>query len=328
MPANIETSFLAKQPAWWGFQTLTDSTLTTEAAFQQSGLDWNVEKRPAFTVNGAGVFIPMPDRYAVVRDRDDAVLGDVGAEYEPIQNIANFDFLDEVVGGGARWESAGSLRGGRRVWALLHAADSDIDMGGGDIVKPYILATNSHDGTSRMIVKWVTRRVVCENTLNAALHERGFNVGVRHSGDIPDKIATAQRIFAESSKVFAAFEARMKSLQAAKLTRDQYEAIVAEMFPPVEKDGRAKTMRDNNVLLLTEAVRAEVKLLPQFTQTGGGINAWMMLNGFTRFADHAQRVQVRNRDAGEVRFEHALLGGGDEFKAKAANVILDAVGVK
>lgn len=333
MPANIESAFMAKTAAWWGQDVLTDDTITTADALKAARLDWTVGKRPLFTVGADGAHVEITGRYAVVRDSDHSTLGVVADEYQCIQNLSNFDFLDGIIDF-AKWESAGSLRGGKRVWALLNVKDSDIDMGGGDVVRPYILTTNTHDGSGRMIAKWVTRRVVCENTLDAALGERTFHVGIRHSGDVSHKMAVAQRLFAASTEAFAKFGKMAHVLQDTKISRETYDVIVAQLFPEPVADAngavsaRAKTMRDNNLLLLTAAIREEVKLLLQFTQTSGGVNAWMLLNGFTRFADHAQKVQVRGRDLTEVRFEHGLLGGGDDFKNKAAHAILAATGAK
>ncbi len=145
MADEFESGAFARQRAWHGHGTVVEGAMTTAEAFVTSGLDWpgGVEKRPIFTVGHkvdpnsrpeslieAGALpvdwqaardalpspLLVPDQSAVVRVMDNHILGVVGKGYQVIQNVQMFNFLDALTAGEdkvARWESAGSLRGGQ-----------------------------------------------------------------------------------------------------------------------------------------------------------------------------------------------------------------------
>lgn len=356
MAHEFETGAFSRQAAWHGHGTVVDGVMTTQEAFVKSGLDWpgGVEKRalwvgaehvdenavPASMLRTiaaplSGEEVPehsgrecwevlpepilVPDKHAVIRVMDNAVLGVVGDQYQVVQNVKMFNFLDALTtgeGSAARWESAGSLRGGRQVWALLNLPDSEITVGRGDKLLPYLLVTNAHDGSAACRVIPTTVRVVCMNTLQAAVAGtfKDLTVTIRHSGDISSKIADAQMMLARAGEMFEALGRLANQMDSMRVTKDTYAQIVEDLFPTPEDDAApaTKTRVENQRALLSQAVREEVKLLPSPDMT-----AWTLLNGVTRFVDHSQRVQLRNRQGGEVRFEHSLIGAGAKLKDKA-----------
>jgi phage/plasmid-like protein (TIGR03299 family) len=334
---------------------VVEGALTTKEAFEKSGLDWpgGVEKRPLFTVaakvdpnarpeslidaghpplgrivgRSDSLSNPLfvPEQSAVVRCMDNAILGTVGPAYQVIQNVAMFDFLDALTAGEdkvAKWESAGSLRGGRHVWALLNLPDSEIVVGKDDRLLPYLLITNAHDGSAACRVIPTTVRVVCMNTLMAAIagEFRDLTVSIRHTGDVANKIAEAKLMLAQAATMFGAFEKVANELAATLIDRKSFEAVIEELFPTPEEDATdaVKTRVENNRTLLASSVVEEVKLLaaPDMTY-------WTVLNGVTRFVDHSQKVQLRGREASEARFENSFIGRGADFKARAASTLID-----
>lgn len=357
MPAEFESGFFDESQlgrAWHGAGTYVGGAQTSVEAKRLSGLaNWDLKARPIYTEfaiardadpNGDTVDtrkrVEIPEKIAIVRATDHSVLGVVGKDYQIIQNEVLFDFVDALTtleGNEARWHSAGSLRGGSRVWALLDMPSSGFTIGNEkDKIIPYLLINNAHDGSASCKVLPTTVRVVCMNTLSAALDGRykELAVNIRHSGDVKHKVAEAQLMLAKASNMFKAFEEIGNNLAAVKVTRDAYEHLINELFPPLEDDASkaAVTRRNNNVEMLTTAVKQEVALLPQYTLTSqAGVknfNYWEMLNGVTRFADHKKLVQVGKRDAGEARFESNFLGSNAEFKEKASRLILDMAGLK
>jgi phage/plasmid-like protein (TIGR03299 family) len=89
----------------------------------------------------------------------------------PLQNDQAFQFFDPFVSSGlVTLETAGSLREGKRVWILARIAEnSDVGIVGDDIVRKYLLLSNSHDGTTAVRVGFTPIRVVCANTLAMAV---------------------------------------------------------------------------------------------------------------------------------------------------------------
>lgn len=82
---------------------------------------------------------------ANVRDRDNQVLGIVTDRYKVVQNEEAFAFTDALLGEGVRYETAGSLQGGKRTWMLARLPHQYIISG--DEISPYLVFMNSHDGT-------------------------------------------------------------------------------------------------------------------------------------------------------------------------------------
>ncbi len=371
MPANIESAFTANKAAWWDHAGahVTQGTQTTQDAFRQSGQDWpdGVEKRPLYVPNQRIVqnltlpqsidvggstpladpeleqrrevvgnhFSLVPEKWAVVRNMDNSILGVVGSEYQVIQNVEMFNFLDALtVGEGkqALWESAGSLRGGRQVWALLNLPDSGIMVGSGDQLLSYLLVYNSHDGSSACKVIPTTVRVVCWNTLRAAVAGkfRELSVTIRHSGDTTAKLADASLMLARAGEMFGAFGKVANELAEKMVSKNEMEELVEYLFPTPEDDASksAKTRHENATSLLAMGIHEEVKLLPERTPSGTeGFSFWTFLNGVTRFADHKRPVQVRKRDHNEARFEANMIGSGDAFKQKATDKIIELAGL-
>jgi hypothetical protein len=173
----------------------------------------------------------------VVRTSDGAVLGTVGADYTCIQNVDAFSPLDPFLQAGvATIETAGSLKGGSRVWMLAKVARPDSVIADGDTVAKYILATTGHDGLSSFRLAITPIRVVCMNTLSAAIDGKSDTIRFSHFKDatraIKDIASTIEKIdgrFEESAKLFRAL-ASVKVRSAADLRK-----YVDLVFPPPKK---------------------------------------------------------------------------------------------
>ncbi|NBO55290.1 MAG: DUF932 domain-containing protein, partial [Actinobacteria bacterium] len=148
MPANFEAGFFTKTPAWHGLGVVIPEPLLSEEAITVAGLDWTVTKCPIHVPTPSGDVAHPKEWVATVREDNSRVLGVVGPGYQVVQNADAFTFMDEVAGPGklVRYETAGSLAFGRKVWMLATIADLQIEPIPGDVVKPYLLLANGHDG--------------------------------------------------------------------------------------------------------------------------------------------------------------------------------------
>ena len=347
MSDEFESGAYARQAAWHGHGTVVEGAMTTEEAFEESGLNWpgGVEKRPLFTTVGpldanakpeslvVDGSLPeplwVPDKCAVMRVMDSAILGVVGPNYQVMQNLDMFGFLDTLTQGEgktAKWESAGSLKGGRHVWALLSLTDTEIVVGKDDQLLPYLLITNAHDGSAACRVIPTTIRVVCWNTLSAAIAGQfsELTVTIRHTGDLASKIADATLMLAKAGEMFGAFEIVANAMNEALIDKATFESLVETLFPDADEDATDATKGrvESNRLQLAAAVVEEVKLLaaPDMTY-------WTALQGVTRFVDHKQKVQLRGREGGEARFTNSFLGQGAAMKELGAKTLIDSMPV-
>ena len=153
MAANVETMFSTREKPWHGLGTIVEEAPASADALRLAGLDWNVVQKDIFTNHG------KVDGYkANVRDTDNQVLGVVTDRYKVIQNVDAFAFTDELLGEGVRYETAGSLQGGKKVWLLARLPREYIISG--ERITPYLVFSNTHDGVVRFGLP-LLRYVLC-----------------------------------------------------------------------------------------------------------------------------------------------------------------------
>lgn len=186
MPANVESAmYTGARPPWVHLGVEVGEAQTSAEALRLSGLDWEVISKDVLISNGEII-----NGYkANVRSSDNKVLGIVTDRYKIIQNKDAFAFTDMLLGEGVKYETAGSLSNGKRVWML---AKMDTIKICGDDVTPYMVFTNSHDGTGAIKVAMTPIRVVCQNTLTMALKNATRTWSTKHCGDINSKLADAR----------------------------------------------------------------------------------------------------------------------------------------
>lgn len=284
---------------------------TAAEAIQAANLGWTVEKEPVITAGG----MTLADKFITVRSDTSEPLGVVGSQYSVLQNAHAFDFFDAVTQDphGPKYETAGSLWNGRKVWMLAKMPDM-MEVVPGDDVAPYILLSNSHDGSSAIRIQFTPIRVVCQNTLNMAHagKERGFKV--RHSGDVILKVSQAQDALGIIRHTVAETLDLYKALANTTPSKDQVDAVLAQLFPDTKTD-RAKLQRER-VLSLAEAGLGNGNVKVRGT-------AWALYNGVTELVDHVNNAGSKRDDAKDMRLNSIGLGSGFDFKADALQTIAD-----
>ena len=173
MAANVETMFYVREKPWHGLGTCVEEAPTSADALRLAGLDWEVKQRNIQVCGGAKI----ENFKANVRSSDGAVLGVVSDRYQIVQNAEAFSFTDELIGGDVRYETAGSLQNGKKIWLLARMPAQKIV---GDDVEPYLCFSNTHDGSGSIRVCMTPIRVVCNNTLNLALNSAVRSWSTKH----------------------------------------------------------------------------------------------------------------------------------------------------
>ena len=155
MPANVETMFYVRETPWHGLGINVDEALETEEALKVAGLDWTVNQTKIFTNEN----MLIPNYKANVRSTDGKILGVVTDRYKVVQNNEAFSFTDSLLGQGVRYETAGSLQEGKKVWLLAKMPEKFKILD--DEITPYLVFFNSHDGSGAIKVAMTPVRVVC-----------------------------------------------------------------------------------------------------------------------------------------------------------------------
>ena len=118
MAANVESMFYVREVPWHGLGTKVEEAPTSEEALRIAGLNWTVDQTPVYTDSG----LLIPGYKANRRSTDGSILGIVSDRYKIVQNTEAFEFTDAIVGetedGVVKYETAGSLCGGKRIWLL------------------------------------------------------------------------------------------------------------------------------------------------------------------------------------------------------------------
>lgn len=214
--------FSVQEKAWHGLGQIVENYPTSEEAIKFAGLDYTVEKRPLFTYdnlnfanskkdedNEVNIIIPeidVPNYYATVRTDNETVLGVVGREYEIVQNIDAFTFFDSIVGGdGIFYETAGALGQGERIF-ITAKLPSYIRVGNDDLIEQYLFLTTSHNGMGSITAAFTPIRIVCNNTLNAAMRNHSNSVKIRHTTNAKDRLTQAHKVMGLANKLSVQME--------------------------------------------------------------------------------------------------------------------------
>lgn len=301
MSHEVENMMYVGAKPWHGLGIeLATPPTTIDEAIKAAGLDWTVSRVQLQLPDGTQV-----DRWAVIRSSDGRVLGTVGSDWRPIQNAKAFEPLAPFVAAKqATIETAGSLFQGARVWMLLKIdrPDAVIVPSADDRVSKYILAANGHDGTLAFTMGITPIRVVCNNTLSAAVG-RGARTHfrIRHTqggvGAVDALTATINEVDAQIEKAAEVFRAL-----AGKQIRNAAElrAYIDAVFPPAPKkiDATPAPVVESFADLLGKPAKLNGDATPAIKTSG--------LAAFEVTPETAEEDARRIHDKIEYLYEHGI----------------------
>lgn len=224
MAALVESMVYTREKPWHGLGTKVEEAPSSADALRLAGLDWRVEQKNIQLCGGSKV----PGYKANVRSTDGKVLGVVSDRYRIVQNADAFEFTDSIIGGDVRYETAGSLNGGKKIWLLAKLPETEI---AGDKTEPYLCFSNTHDGSGAVRVCMTPIRVVCNNTLNLALDSAKRAWSVRHTGSLQSKMHEARACLRMANRYMGALAEKADRMANTTITRDQLNMILDELFP-------------------------------------------------------------------------------------------------
>ena len=245
-----------------------------------AGLDWRVLQEPIYTTEGEAIC----GYKANVRDSDRKVLGVVSDRYKIVQNQEAFAFTDELLGEGVRYETAGSLQGGKRVWLLARLPHEYIISG--ERITPYLVFFNSHDGSGAIKAALTPIRVVCQNTLNLALSTARRSWSMIHTGDIQGKMQEARDTLFMAEKYMDSLGREFETLRKKKLAEKQVREYI-EILLPIE-DG-STPQQAKNTKKLREDLEARYFDAPDLKDLGN--NGYRFINAVSDFATHSNPLR-------------------------------------
>lgn len=280
MSANVETMFYVRNVPWHGLGTRVMEAPASSEALKLAGLDWKVLQEPVYTENGELI----RGYKANVRDTDRKVLGVVTDRYKVVQNQDAFAFTDALLGQGVRYETAGSLMGGKKVWLLAHMPREYIISG--ERISPYLVFSNTHDGSGAVKVAVTPIRVVCSNTLNLALASAKRSWSMVHTGDMKSKLEEAKKTLFLADAYMESLGKEFEVLQRQEMTEKKVREYISQLLPA---DENATDQQKKNMERLREDLTARYFDAPDLK--GLGNNAYRFINAVSDFATHAEPLR-------------------------------------
>jgi phage/plasmid-like protein (TIGR03299 family) len=283
MSANVETMFYVRTAPWHGLGTRVDTALSSEDALIKAGLNWNVVQRPILTDTG----IPVEGYKANIRDSDDKVLGVVTDRYKIVQNHEAFAFTDELLGNGVRYETAGSLQEGKRVWLLAKLPSAYIIAG--DRISPYLVFSNSHDGSGAIKIAMTPIRVVCQNTLNLALNTADRMWTANHTGDMELKLEDAKETLFRAEEYMDSLGNEIYKLNNNMVSDAAVSEMINELLP-IPND--ASEIQERNVLKQRDDISMRYYYAPDLQNLQK--NAYRFINSVSDHSIHSKPLRETN----------------------------------
>jgi phage/plasmid-like protein (TIGR03299 family) len=332
MVANVQTMFSARNMVPW-------HKLGNVVADCLNGVDAQVAAKMDFTYSRRdlqdGLGNPVGNRYyGIFRDDSNVCVGVVGDVFTITQPKKLFEISDALVSvSGGKYDTAGVLGNGERIWTLVNLGASWNLPGTNDLWNQYLLATTGFDGNHSTIFKYVKERVVCQNTLAIGLSENTAQVKVKHTANQDARLEKAMRCLAVANQTGQGMQEKLVELASRMVTRQSVNTVFDKLFPlpkqtaettPAQVD-RAKTNRNNILIdILNLYEKNDNNQIDGIR--GSGYN---LLNAITEYADHHKTVRDTGKkgdyNADQLRGISALWGPSAELKNNAMDVVLESV---
>lgn len=307
----------------------------------EAGMDWEAMSSP---VLWRGLQVKTDGSGRVMRDdlrgdtgskviwRSDTedALAVVGSNYKIVQPKEVLEFFRDLTeDGGWHIHTAGTLRGGRKLWAMAsNGIDGNVGKKGTDNVRMNLLLATSLDGSMKTQAMMTSIRVVCANTLAMALQENGEVVRISHRSVFDP--AAIKRSLGVAEESFEAFMRTARELANTPINLDHARDVLREIFgtpaPQVDTSWMGELSRVRAADPIGDQddqdIRSVDRVLQLFDGAGLGSDMatakgtrWGLLNAVTQHVDHEMG---RSRDTG---LDNAWFGRGNKFKQEAFELL-------
>lgn len=280
---------------------------TVATALHESGLDWNVVQKQVYAEGG----IIIPDTFANIREDTDNVLGVVSKKYKIIQNVEALDFVDNIMGGNLRFESAGSLFGNKKIFLCARMDDREVL---GDKYENYLCFSNSFDGKGSIVCCVTPVRVVCNNTLQASIKSASRIWSTRHVGDISAKKKEAIETLGLATKYLDTLEDVANQFV---VLRPNWEKFIEDLVPIT--DDMSERIK-NNTINIRDTITKIYKDKDDLQNFRG--NAWGMYQAVSDYCSNADPLR-KAPTYNDYKMENHMLGEIPMLK-KAEKILLCA----
>ncbi len=309
----IDTMAYTGQTPWHGLGNLLPAQQSLDTWLHAAGMNWTIEQSDVmFNVASDALHIRLDaDNKVLYRSDTLEPLSVVSQRYNVVQPHEVLHFYQDLVeAGGFELETAGSLKGGRKLWALARTGQ-DLTLKGGDVVKSYLLLATSCDGSLCTTAQFTSLRVVCNNTLQIALRDSTGSIKVPHSTQFDAAAVKASLGLGLSH--WDTFAAQTQALAQRPVAPEEALRFFSDLL--------AQPLDADNHIVLTRPVQRLYELY-QGAALGSELTsarhtAWGLVNAVTEHVDHHRRARSQDH-----RLDSAWFGQGAQLKTQALHQAL------
>lgn len=310
--------FSVKEKAWHNLGQVIQDYPTSAEAILHAGLDYEVEKRKLFTPSLSDGTIEVPNYFSTVRTDNDAVLGVVGKDYQIVQNKDAFSFFDAIVGGdGILYETAGALGKGERIF-ITAKLPNYIRVGKDDLIEKYLFLTTSHDGSGSITAAFTPIRIVCANTLNAALRNQSNTVRIRHTSNAKHRLEQAHKVMGISDILSVQMQAIFNYWAKIRISDNEVKKLIQSALAPSKEvlknlqDGKDDELSSCFTNMVDSAFSYAMSDPAQLMDTTKGT----VFGAYNAITGYFQNVRSYKDD--EAKLSSLLMGGTGQQRAQTA----------
>jgi phage/plasmid-like protein (TIGR03299 family) len=222
-----------RQKAWHSYGQISDMQLDSKGVLEQSQLNYRVNIAPCIYRFPSGKEIVSANSFYTFREDTEEILGNgLSSDYHVVQNVDAFTFFDSITNGeGIIYETAGALGKGEKIF-ITAKLPKYIQVAKDDLIEQYLFLTTSHDGSESITVAFTPVRIVCNNTLNAALANCSNVVKIRHTANAQEKLKQAHKIMGMVNTLSPLMEQAFNQWAKVKMTDQQVQRLIQLALAP------------------------------------------------------------------------------------------------
>lgn len=310
--------FSVKEKPWHNLGQIISDYPTSRQAIKHAGLNYEVIKTPLYTEYSENEKITVPELYSTLRTDTQTVLGVVGKDYQIVQNKDAFSFFDSIVGGdGILYETAGALGKGERIFITAKLPDY-IRVGKDDLIEKYLFLTTSHDGSGSITAAFTPIRIVCANTLNAALRTQTNTVRIRHTSNAQSRLEQAHKVMGISDQLSSDLENIFNHWTKVRISDSEVKKLISLALAPSAtivnqlKNDEIEELSSCFTNIIENAYKYALSNETQLMTTTEGtlFGAYNAVTGYFQ--------NVRTYKDSEAKLKSLLLGGNAQLRSQNA----------
>jgi phage/plasmid-like protein (TIGR03299 family) len=230
--ANGEAAlYLLKEKAWHGLGQVVEEAKSSEEVIQIAHLDWDVIKSPNYVKVG-DEFVKTGS-LSTMRADNNTILGNrLTDRYTIMQNAEAFKFMDSLVVNNhdITYETAGALGQGEVTFVTAKLPNYLRIGTSNDVIEKFLIMANSHDGSTPLSIFLSDVRIVCNNTLSAAMRSFSNRIILRHTHSISDRLEEGRKLLDMTLAYNEELQKVLNHLAEVKVTEQYAKDFINGLF--------------------------------------------------------------------------------------------------